>query len=144
MYVCMYIRMYFKLLARDRYVFPSATVAIPNPTSAYVQLSHGTTTPHGFQKTVRTKAVHRTRPLGSRLTCPPRLTDVCNRGKEHRQNRESDHDMLWDRMARVHPVVVDYRAQLPSNHPVGSTRMDLPGWAAWVMGGAGIPVFEKT
>ncbi|PYI08693.1 hypothetical protein BO78DRAFT_395556 [Aspergillus sclerotiicarbonarius CBS 121057] len=99
--------------------------------------------PHGFQKTVRSKPVHSTRPLSSRLTCPYRLTDVCDRGNECLPYRESDHAILWVGMARMHPLVVRYRATLPSNHPVGSTRMDLPGRTAWVMGGGEIPVFER-
>ncbi|PYH58893.1 uncharacterized protein BO96DRAFT_361729 [Aspergillus niger CBS 101883] len=44
---------------------------------------------------------------------------------------------LWVRMPMLHKPSVRYRAKLASNHPVGSTRMDLPGWAAWVMCGAG-------
>ncbi|RAK98690.1 uncharacterized protein BO80DRAFT_427282 [Aspergillus ibericus CBS 121593] len=91
------------------YVSLWATVVLPNRTGAYVQQSHGTTTSATDSAWVpencQIQCIALDRPQSLRLTCPYRLTDVCNRGNEGLQYRESGDAIPWVGMTRVHPLV---------------------------------------
>ncbi|RAK85913.1 hypothetical protein BO79DRAFT_289452 [Aspergillus costaricaensis CBS 115574] len=105
---------------------------------------------HEFQKAAGSVPVHSstTRPLTFSLVVG--VYFHLNRGIQGKHVGRipccelRQHSVFWVRMPLLHKPSVRYRDKLASNHPVGSTRMDLPGWAAWVMCGAGCLVFGEA